>query len=360
MRDSGRERDTSKTLSFWYCLCLPASVFALAPSPPIYQPTNRQPEMRDRGRETQARLALLTLYLLASVFALLYSLSPFSFSREGIEREGTREKQYSALLTLSPSASVLALAPTYQPADRQPEMRDSVRKRYKQYSALLTLSLPASVFALFSSLFSFSRGVDREREIERERSKTLPFCPCPCLPLSLPSSLLSLLKRGGDRKREKEKRETVLCPSDLVSVCLCLGPLPPHISPQTSTLEIYYFHKQVDSGRHYGAGPCAQRISSGLKRVAFASLPPDQGHPHHGFEMFDIDTVNAFMQFLRNELSSIADDGIEGTRGDTFGAKISPCAPLHHEHLFMLTKKKKKRFLFWGLLLFFWFLVFCF
>ena len=240
-------------------------------------------------------------------------------------------------MPLSLPSSLLSLSPLSQEMGIEGERKRGGEARLcpsDLVSACLCLG------PLLFSLFSFSRGVDREREIERERSKTLPFCPCPCLPLSLPSSLLSLLKRGGDRKREKEKRETVLCPSDLVSVCLCLGPLPPHISPQTSTLEIYYFHKQVDSGRHYGAGPCAQRISSGLKRVAFASLPPDQGHPHHGFEMFDIDTVNAFMQFLRNELSSIADDGIEGTRGDTFGAKISPCAPLHHEHLFMLTKKK--------------------
>ena len=78
-----------------------------------------------------------------------------------------------------------------------------------------------------------------------------------------------------------------------------------------STISVKYVQKYNTPGRRYARGPSAQRLSNSLKKMAFASETNVCASYSQVFETFDIDVVNAFMQFLWNELCSVVGDGVE-------------------------------------------------
>ena len=88
-----------------------------------------------------------------------------------------------------------------------------------------------------------------------------------------------------------------------------------------SSLTVTYYRKYDMEGREYAHSPSAQGLKTALKKHAFRSQCDLDASYGDVFENYDIDCVNAFMQFLWNELHDVVGSGTE-IEYETFTAYV--------------------------------------
>ena len=88
-----------------------------------------------------------------------------------------------------------------------------------------------------------------------------------------------------------------------------------------SSLTVTYYRKYDMQGREYAHSPSAQGLKTALKKHAFRSQCDIDASYGDVFENYDIDCVNAFMQFLWNELYDVVGSGTE-IEYETFTAYV--------------------------------------
>jgi len=110
-----------------------------------------------------------------------------------------------------------------------------------------------------------------------------------------------------------------------------------------STIAVQYLQKH--QGRRYARGPSLQGLSRSLRKIALESETRIQASYGEVFENFDVDTVNAFMQFLWNELHGVVGGSVD-IEYETFTAAVknpAACRSFLANYLNIPLKAAKKQ-----------------